>query len=178
MYREVHNCIPSPFHKRKMGSENLKLPLIDLSNLKHQSEEEEYAKFKIRQALEEYGCFEASFDGVPLDLGKSVLDGLEQLFDLPLEIKLRNISGTPYHGYVGQVPGFPLYESLGIEEVLSPGKIESFTKLMWPEGNPYFRYVYILVCSPCLIVIGTKEIKGNYCHIEIRGVLTSRHENT
>lgn len=123
-----------------MASETLKLPLIDLSNLKHQTENYEFAKIKIRQALEEYGCFEPTFDGVHLDLEKSVLDGIEQLFDLPLEIKLRNIPRKPYHGYVGQVPGFPLYESLGIEDALSPSKIEDFTKLMWPKGNSSFRY--------------------------------------
>ncbi|KAK6148923.1 hypothetical protein DH2020_016448 [Rehmannia glutinosa] len=51
---------------------------------------------------------------------------------------LRNRSNKPYHGYVGQVPMIPLYESLGIDDVLSPGKIESFTNLMWSEGNPSF----------------------------------------
>lgn len=142
-----------------MGSETLKLPLIDLSNLKHQSGNEEYAKIKIRQALEEYGCFEASFDGIPHDLGKSVLDGLEQLFDLPLEIKLCNISEMPYQGYVGKVPELPLYESLGIEDVLSPGKIESFTKLMWPEGNLCFRYANLLTMIIMLSIIETKRRK-------------------
>ncbi|XP_057773030.1 probable 2-oxoglutarate-dependent dioxygenase AOP1 isoform X2 [Salvia miltiorrhiza] len=121
-----------------MGSESLKLPVIELSNLKHESETWESTKVQVRQALEDYGCFEATFDQIPVDLRESVLDGLKQLFDLPLEVKLCNKSERPYHGYTGQVPTLPLYESLGIEDVASPHQIHSFTNLMWPQGNPSF----------------------------------------
>ncbi|KAK6148920.1 hypothetical protein DH2020_016445 [Rehmannia glutinosa] len=116
----------------------MKLPVIDFSNLKQQTPTWESVKIQVRQALEEYGCFEAIFDQVPLNLRKSTIDGSQQLFDLPLQNKLRNRYHKPYHGYIGQVPTIPLYESLGIEDVLSTGKIESFTNLMWSEGNPTF----------------------------------------
>ncbi|CAA0839116.1 2-oxoglutarate (2OG) and Fe(II)-dependent oxygenase superfamily protein [Striga hermonthica] len=121
-----------------MGSENIKLPLINLSNIKEQSPTWEVAKSQVLQALQEYGCFEATFDRVPINLRKSVIEGLKQLFDLPLENKLRNRSNTPYHGYVGQYAMVPLYESLGLQDALSPGKIKSFTNLMWAQGNPTF----------------------------------------
>lgn len=139
IYSKLGNHTPSFYNK--MGTETLKLPVIDLSNLKNETEETwESVKIQVRQALEEYGCFEATFDHIPLHLQTSVLDGLKQLFDLPLAIKLCNTAERPYHGYVGQVPSLPLYESLGIEDALSPRKIDTFTNLMWPKGNPSFRY--------------------------------------
>ncbi|KAK6125159.1 hypothetical protein DH2020_041100 [Rehmannia glutinosa] len=59
---------------------------------------------------------------------KSIIDGLQQLFDLPLRIKRLNKSDTPYYGYIGQYPEIPLYESLGIEDTLSqPGHDESYS---------------------------------------------------
>ncbi|KAK6124906.1 hypothetical protein DH2020_041350 [Rehmannia glutinosa] len=121
-----------------MGSETMKLPVIDFSNLKQQTPMWESVKIQVLKALEEYGCFRAIFDQVPLNLRKSIIDGLQQLFDLPLQIKRLNKSDTPYYGYIGQYPEIPLYESLGIEDTLSPGNIECFINLMWSEGNPTF----------------------------------------
>ncbi|KAL7145548.1 hypothetical protein ABFS83_07G091800 [Erythranthe nasuta] len=121
-----------------MVSESMQLPIIDFSNLKRETPNWESVKTQVREALEEYGCFEAKYDQIPLHLRKSVFDVLQQLFDLPLQNKLRNRSNKPYHGYVGQYAMVPLYESLGIDDVLSPGNIETFTNLMWSEGNPAF----------------------------------------
>ncbi|XP_057772956.1 probable 2-oxoglutarate-dependent dioxygenase AOP1 isoform X2 [Salvia miltiorrhiza] len=121
-----------------MGSVTMKLPIIDFSNLKNQRETWESTKAQVRQALEEYGCFEATFDHIPPHLLKSVIHETKQLFDLPLPIKLRNRSNKPYHGYVGQYSMVPLYESLGIADALSPGEIEAFAALMWAQGNPSF----------------------------------------
>ncbi|KAH6756629.1 2-oxoglutarate and oxygenase superfamily protein [Perilla frutescens var. hirtella] len=116
----------------------MKLPIINFSDLKHQTETWESAKTQVRQALEEFGCFEATFDQIPLHLRKSVIQETKQIFDLPLQIKLRNRSNKPYHGYVGQYAMVPLYESLGVDDALSPGKLDTFTNLMWPQGNPSF----------------------------------------
>ncbi|KAK6148924.1 hypothetical protein DH2020_016449 [Rehmannia glutinosa] len=115
-----------------------KLPIIDFSNLKPQTPTWDSVKIQVMKALEEYGCFEAIFDEIPLNLRKSIIDGSKQVFDLPLQKKQRNKNNSPYHGYIGQYPTIPLYESLGIEDALSPGKIESFTNHMWSEGNPTF----------------------------------------
>ncbi|KAK4428058.1 putative 2-oxoglutarate-dependent dioxygenase AOP1.2 [Sesamum alatum] len=125
-----------------MGSEScVKLPVIDFSNLKQDSRSTptwESTKAQVRAALEEYGCFEAVLDQIPLTLRQSTIHGIKQLFDLPLQTKIRNRSNKPYHGYVGQYAIVPLYESLGIEDALSPGKIDTFSNLMWPDGNPTF----------------------------------------
>ena len=123
-----------------MGSEPIKLPIIDFSNLKNQTETWESTKAQVWQAIVEYGCFEATFDHIPLHLQKSVIHETKQLFDLPLSIKLLNKSNKPFHGYVGQYSIVPLFESLGIPDPLSPGKIQGFADLMWAEGNPSFRY--------------------------------------
>ncbi|CBI36202.3 probable 2-oxoglutarate-dependent dioxygenase AOP1 [Vitis vinifera] len=124
-----------------MGSETpLKLPVIDFSDpeLKPGTLQWNLVKAQVQKALEEYGCFEAFFNKVPLDLRKAIFGALEELFDLPLQTKLRNSSKKPYHGYVGQYPTVPLYESMGIDDALVQEKAEHFTKLLWPEGNPNF----------------------------------------
>ncbi|KAL2516546.1 2-oxoglutarate (2OG) and Fe(II)-dependent oxygenase superfamily protein [Forsythia ovata] len=121
-----------------MGSETIKLPTIDLSKVKQGSHTWDLVKNQVRKALEEYGCFEALYDKIPKPTRKATFDVLKELFDLPLEIKLKNRSNKPYHGYVGQHALVPLYESLGIDNALALGKIQNFTNLMWPNGNPTF----------------------------------------
>ncbi|XP_050286345.1 probable 2-oxoglutarate-dependent dioxygenase AOP1 [Quercus robur] len=124
-----------------MGSEStLRLPVIDFSNLdqKVHTPEWDLVRTQVLEALQEYGCFEAFFSKVPLDLRKALLCATEELFDLPLQTKLRNISKKPYHGYVGQYPMVPLYESMGIDDSNISEKVESLSNIFWPEGNPSF----------------------------------------
>ncbi|XP_002517541.2 probable 2-oxoglutarate-dependent dioxygenase AOP1.2 [Ricinus communis] len=124
-----------------MGSETpLKLPAIDFSteNLKPGTVEWELVKTQVRNALEEYGCFEAFFSRVHNDLKKGVFGAIEELFELPLQTKLKNVSRKPFHGYVGQYPQAPLYESMGIEDPDTVEKVESFTSVLWPQGNLTF----------------------------------------
>ncbi|CAI0396495.1 unnamed protein product, partial [Linum tenue] len=92
--------------------------------------------------VEEYGCFEASFDRVSEDVRRAVFGSLEELFELPLETKLRNAySNKPSRGYVGQHPLIPVYESLGIDDAHVPESVESFTNTLWPQGNSSFRFM-------------------------------------
>lgn len=129
-----------------MGSETpLKLPTIDFSmpNLKPGTTEWDLVRAQVRNALEEYGCFEALFNKVPLDIRKAIFEATEELFDLPLQTKLRNVSQKPFHGYVGQYPMVPLYESMGIDEANVYEHVQSFTNLFWPQQNPSFRFIYI-----------------------------------
>ncbi|KAL8546290.1 hypothetical protein ACS0TY_006130 [Phlomoides rotata] len=63
---------------------------------------------------------------------------MQQLFDLPLETKLCNTSDNN-RGYIRQHPLVPIYQSMGIEDALSPGNINTFAHLLWPQGNPTFR---------------------------------------
>ncbi|XP_057968067.1 probable 2-oxoglutarate-dependent dioxygenase AOP1 [Malania oleifera] len=125
-----------------MGSQTpLRLPVIDFSKLepKPGTPEWELVKSQVHQALQEFGCFEALFDKVTFELRTALFKKLEELFDLPIQTKLRNSSEKPYHGYVGQYPMVPLYESMGIEHATIPEKTEDFSNLLWPEGNPSFH---------------------------------------
>lgn len=72
----------------------LSLPVIDFSNrdLKPETPEWDSVRAQVRKALEEYGCFEATFDGVSAELRKAILKATEEVFDLPLETKLRTKS--------------------------------------------------------------------------------------
>jgi isopenicillin N synthase-like dioxygenase len=93
---------------------------------------------QVRKALEEYGCFEAKFDQIPVEIRKAVFGSLEELFDLPLETKMRNRSRKPFHGYVGQFPQVPLYESMGIDDADVSEEVDNITRILWPEGNANF----------------------------------------
>ncbi|KAJ7011668.1 hypothetical protein D5086_001581 [Populus alba] len=124
-----------------MGSETpLKLPIIDFSNLGQNpgAAEWDLVKLQVRKALEEYGCFEALFDKIPAESRKAIVGAVEELFDLPLQTKMRNASKKPYHGYVGQYPQVPLFESMGIEDANIAEEVESMTNILWPQGNQSF----------------------------------------
>lgn len=123
-----------------MGSETeVKLPVIDFSNLDLEcnGSQWESVKFQVHKALVEYGCFEAVFDKVSLNLRRALFVELEELFDLPVQTKQQVVSSKPYHGYIGP---HKLYESMGIDDVDVSEKVESLTKILWPEGKPSFRY--------------------------------------
>nr|AFK47428.1 unknown [Lotus japonicus] len=121
-----------------MGSETTrKLPVIDFTDLNSLANWEA-VKSKVHEALVEYGCFEAIFDKVPLDLRKEIFASLEELFNLPLQTKLLNVSKKPYHGYVGQYPMVPLFESMGIDDANVSEKVEAMANILWPDGNPSF----------------------------------------
>ncbi|KAK2432519.1 putative 2-oxoglutarate-dependent dioxygenase AOP1 [Trifolium repens] len=124
-----------------MGSETTpNLPLIDFTNLNLEAKSPnwELVKSQVYKALVEYGCFEATFDKVPLELRKTIFASLEELFDLPLQTKLLNVSKKPYHGYVGQYPMVPLYESMGIDDANILEKVKSMTNILWKDGNQNF----------------------------------------
>uniref|UniRef100_A0A1D1Y3H9 2-oxoglutarate-dependent dioxygenase DAO n=1 Tax=Anthurium amnicola TaxID=1678845 RepID=A0A1D1Y3H9_9ARAE len=123
-----------------MGSETpLRVPIVDFSgeNLTPGSHAWAATRAQLWAALDSYGCFEAVYGGLTPELRDATFAASEQLFALPLEAKLRNASDKPYHGYVGQISDLP-YESLAVDDALSPAAPRDFTHLMWPQGNPRF----------------------------------------
>ncbi|CAN1302869.1 Probable 2-oxoglutarate-dependent dioxygenase AOP1.2 [Linum perenne] len=116
--------------------------------MKQGSSEWETLKQQVGKAVEEYGCFEASFDKITVDCRRAVFRSVEELFDLPLETKLLNTSKRPLHGYVGQYPSLPLYESMGIDHADVLENVESLTNSLWPHGNPFFRMMKYSPPSP------------------------------
>ena len=91
------------------------------------------------RALEEYGCFIATYTNFSPKLHEAIFGASKELFDLPTHVKILNTSNTPSHGYVGQEPIIPLYEGLGIEDATTEEGVQSFTTLLWPSGNHTFR---------------------------------------
>uniref|UniRef100_A0A2C9UYM7 Isopenicillin N synthase-like Fe(2+) 2OG dioxygenase domain-containing protein n=1 Tax=Manihot esculenta TaxID=3983 RepID=A0A2C9UYM7_MANES len=67
-----------------------------------------------------------------------MFESVEELFQLPLWTKMLNVSRKRFHGYIGQLPSVPLYESIGIEDRTMLEKVESLTNVLWPQGNPNF----------------------------------------
>ncbi|XVF26673.1 hypothetical protein REPUB_Repub14bG0038000 [Reevesia pubescens] len=120
----------------------LRLPIIDFSNknLKQGTPEWDSVKVQVRKALKEFGCFESLVNKVPdLELREAVFGALKEVFDLPLETKMLNVSPKPYHGYLGVHPDrSPLYESIGIDDPHIVQNIEGMSNILWPEGNPCF----------------------------------------
>lgn len=145
-----------------MGSEpELKLPTIDFSieDLEFNVAKWELVKSQVHKALVEYGCFEALFDKVPLDLRKAIFLQVEEMFDLPLQTKQRVVSSRPYHGYVGPLQ---LYESMGIDDVDVHDKVESLIKILWPQGKPSFRHA---LETKLLFISHTTSQTYSICHL-------------
>lgn len=124
-----------------MGSLTLpELLVVDFTNqeMKAGSNSWSSACKDIRKAFENHGCFVALYDKVSPQLHKSIFKAADDLFALPTEVKVQNINEKPYHGYVGQMPIVPLHEGLGIDYANTLQGAQSFTNLMWPQGNPSF----------------------------------------
>ena len=121
-----------------------KLPTINLNstNLNPGTSSWVSTSNKIRKALEEYGCFVAVYDKFSVDLHNKAVDVIKPMFDLPNEVKARNCSDLPYHGYYKPGKVMPLLESLGIGNAPIIDEVHNFANLLWPNGNPLFWYVF------------------------------------
>ncbi|CAI0457702.1 unnamed protein product [Linum tenue] len=124
---------------------DLKLPFIDFSSepgdLKQGTPNWDSLKSQVREALEDYGCFEASFDRVPSRLRTDVFDSLEDLFDLPLPTKQASFPPEAFpQGYLGRPPANPFFESFGLNDPHLLDVVQNFSDRLWPQGgNPSFR---------------------------------------
>ncbi|OAY53104.1 probable 2-oxoglutarate-dependent dioxygenase AOP1 [Manihot esculenta] len=122
-----------------MGSEgSINLPMIDFSRseLRPGSSTWDSVKSQVAKAAEEYGCFQALFNRIPHEQRKGMNGAMEELLQLPLETKQRNVSEKPFHGYLGSSSAKPsIYEGLCIIEPGIYDNVESFTNVLWPEGN-------------------------------------------
>ncbi|XP_038718245.1 probable 2-oxoglutarate-dependent dioxygenase AOP1 [Tripterygium wilfordii] len=117
------------------------MAVIDFSmeNLKPGTSQWVSAREKVRRAFEDCGFFVANFDKVGREIHSTLFPIVQEMFDLPIEIKIKNTGNKPYDGYMGQYNYLPLYESLSIRNPTAMEAIQSFTQLMWPSGNNQFR---------------------------------------
>ncbi|KAH7565129.1 hypothetical protein JRO89_XS09G0140600 [Xanthoceras sorbifolium] len=113
-----------------MGSQTPpKLPVIDLSkeDLKPGTQNWFSACKEICQALEEHGCFIVECKDVSLDLHNRIFDAAKELHDLPIEVKMENISDKPFRGYFS---ASAVHESLGIDNAIALDDTQKFTHLI------------------------------------------------
>ncbi|KAM3374958.1 hypothetical protein P3S68_013672 [Capsicum galapagoense] len=113
-----------------MGSENIKLPSIDFSHedLKPGTPVWNQVKSKVHKALVEYGFFEASSDKIPIHLHNSIFEFSQEVFNLPLETKVRNVSTKPFYGYVGHFPKFHFMKAWALMMLTSLMKLRNSLK--------------------------------------------------
>ncbi|KAG7593142.1 Oxoglutarate/iron-dependent dioxygenase [Arabidopsis thaliana x Arabidopsis arenosa] len=114
----------------------LSLPIIDFSSrdLKPETPEWDLVRSQVRKALEEYGCFEALFDGASMEQRKALFEASKEVFDLPLETKLSTKTDVHYEGYL-TIPRVPLQEGMGFYGVDNPNVVNDLTHKLWPQGN-------------------------------------------
>ncbi|XP_030549996.1 probable 2-oxoglutarate-dependent dioxygenase AOP1 [Rhodamnia argentea] len=118
-----------------------KLPLIDFckKDVKPGSTYWDSVQKVVVKALEEFGCFEARYDKISVELHNDVFKQLEDLFNLPAGTKRSFVDPQrPFDGFVADRPLSPLYEAMGVSGVLYSGGIGKLASLMWPQGNPKF----------------------------------------
>ncbi|CAH8273337.1 unnamed protein product [Arabidopsis lyrata] len=117
-----------------MGSCSPQLPLINLADKTLEPGSSKWAEVRsdVRKALEDFGCFEASYDKVSLELQESIVKTMEELFGLPVETKKRNVCPKPYVGYLNHNN---LSESLGISNANILENINEFSQQLWPDGD-------------------------------------------
>ncbi|KAG6788902.1 hypothetical protein POTOM_004980 [Populus tomentosa] len=117
------------------------LPIIDFckSDLKPGTSEWDLVKSQVWKAISEHGCFKALLDKIPLNVEKSFLGEVKELFDLPLQTKRQHVSDIPFNSYHGKSPPPLQYESFGIEDPNIFENCNTFTNVLWPHGNPDFR---------------------------------------
>ncbi|KAF9612985.1 hypothetical protein IFM89_004789 [Coptis chinensis] len=117
-----------------------KIPIMDFSNedLKPGSSSWISTRVQVRKALEELGCFEVIYDKVPMEAHQEMFGAMKDLFKLPVETKIKSVNEVLNYGYIGQDKNIPHHEGIGIGDAAAIENVQSFTNLMWPEGNPSF----------------------------------------
>ncbi|XP_062017538.1 probable 2-oxoglutarate-dependent dioxygenase AOP1.2 isoform X2 [Rosa rugosa] len=90
---------------------------------------------KVREACENYGCFEIVYDKIPPQLRAETFSASRKLFSLPLETKKHNLNPNPYHGYLGPSVRAPLYEGFGFEEASNYESLSSLTEDIWSHDQ-------------------------------------------
>ena len=115
-----------------------RLPVIDFSkeDLKERTASWDVVRKEVVQALEEYGCFEAKYDQVTLELHNKVFKMSEEFFNLPEGIKQRFVdTSKPYSGYYA---AGSVFEGMGITGFLDSQTIQTVFDVLWPEGKANF----------------------------------------
>lgn len=120
------------------------IPIIDFNskNLKPGSSSWISTSHHVRKTLEIHGCFIAAYRKCTQELHDKMFHlTKELLFELPVEIKEKNVSECCGFGYGANFPKMPLIEYLGITHGGTVEATKDFTHLLWPAGNNDFLFV-------------------------------------
>ncbi|KAK9071493.1 hypothetical protein SSX86_010062 [Deinandra increscens subsp. villosa] len=133
-----------------------KIPVIDLLDFPNQSS-------KLLAASEEWGCFRLVnyHDVLPANLMSDMKAVVRSLFDLPPEIKRRNVDVIAGSGYVTPSEKNPLYEALGLYDMASSGDVDNFCTQL--DASPHQRETimrYAEAVHELFIRIGKKLAKS------------------
>ncbi|XP_043711121.1 2-oxoglutarate-dependent dioxygenase DAO-like [Telopea speciosissima] len=95
------------------------IPVIDLEDFPGRSR-------ALLRACEEWGCFRIVNHKIPSVLLSEMKSVIRSLFDLPMEIKLRNTDVISASGYWPPSEENPFYEAFGLFDIASPQAVETF----------------------------------------------------
>ncbi|CAI0374899.1 unnamed protein product [Linum tenue] len=119
-----HSHYKTPLPSSTIPSANMAgtLPTIDLQELQGSPSSSE----KLREACEKWGCFRLVNHGVPVSLMSEMKSVVGELFDLPIDVKRRNVDVLSGSGYVALSSKNPLYEALGLYDMGSTAAVHKF----------------------------------------------------
>ncbi|KAF5798482.1 putative gibberellin 3-beta-dioxygenase [Helianthus annuus] len=128
------------------------IPVIDYLKFPNQSS-------KLLVASEEWGCFRLVnyHDVLPRTLMSDMKTVVRSLFDLPVEIKRRNVDGIAFKGYIALTAKNPLYEALGLYDMASRSDVDNFCSQL--DVSPQQRDTilkYSEAIHELVVGIGTK----------------------
>ncbi|CAM0953654.1 unnamed protein product [Alopecurus aequalis] len=124
-----------------MGEAAAELPRVDFTGVDASvpgTGRWDAVRAQVADALATFGCFDAHYPALAPAQRAELFDGaVRPLFALPTDAKRRNTygPGKPFHGYLGDLPGFDAYESLAIVDGNRPDAVRAFAELMFPGAH-------------------------------------------
>lgn len=117
-------------------SHKCNIPVIDLLDFPNQSS-------KLIEACEDWGCFRLLnyHQVLPATLMSDMKSVVRSLFELPEDIKRKNVHVIPGSGYYAKNP---LNEALGVYDMASQRDVENFCSLL--DVTPRQRSVFLSLC--------------------------------
>ncbi|KAK9938965.1 hypothetical protein M0R45_015675 [Rubus argutus] len=117
----------------------------------------------------EYGCFIALYQQLSPQLVDGMFGQSRDLFEVPLETRVKNTSEEPYRGYLPPTPRTPLHEGIAIDNIPCPQETQKFRELMWPHGKPKFCEITDLFAK----LLGDLKSPWKRCYLKASGYLKS-----
>ena len=118
-------------------STQAKIPVLDFSHLDLKPGTSSWlsARKTVCRALEESGCFVLELGNkIPLDFHSTIFSAVGELFDFPIETKMKVTYERPFHGYSSTSN----FERMMIDNATFTDETQNLTNIFWPNGNDSF----------------------------------------